>query len=75
VRWAFNAEAPVRTALTLAATSDGVNTLFFADEMGMVYAVDATTGKLRWRVRVKMFPTSVIAGLSGRPGLRADVVV
>ena len=62
VRWAFNAEAPVRTALTLAATSDGVNTLFFADEMGMVYAVDATTGKQRWRLRVKMFPTSVISG-------------
>ena len=62
VRWAFDADAPVRTALTLAAMSDGVNTLFFADEMGMVYAVDATTGKQRWRVRVKLFPTSVISG-------------
>jgi polyvinyl alcohol dehydrogenase (cytochrome) len=62
VRWAFNADAPVRTALTLAATSDGVNTLFFADEMGMVYAVDATTGKQRWNLRVKLFPTSVISG-------------
>ena len=62
VRWAFNADAPVRTALTLDATSDGINTLFFADEMGLVYAVDATTGKPRWRKRVKLFPTSVISG-------------
>ncbi len=73
VRWAFNADAPVRTALTLAATSDGANTLFFADEMGMVYAVDATTGKQRWRVRVKLFPTSVISGAIAYHGDRIYV--
>ena len=30
--------------------------------MATVYAVDATTGKLRWRERVKWFPTSIISG-------------
>jgi polyvinyl alcohol dehydrogenase (cytochrome) len=62
VRWAFGADAPIRTALTLDRTGDGVNTIFFADEMGTVYAIDATTGKQRWRERVKWFPTSVISG-------------
>ena len=62
VRWAFPADAPIRTALTLDKTPDGVSTLFFADELGMVYAVDAATGRQRWRERVKWFPTSVISG-------------
>jgi polyvinyl alcohol dehydrogenase (cytochrome) len=62
VRWSFAAEAPIRTALTLAAIGDGLNSLFFADEMGMVYALDATVGNLRWKQRVKFFPTSVISG-------------
>jgi len=62
VRWSLAAEAPIHSALTLDRTPDGVNTLFFADEMAMVYAVDATTGKLRWRERVKWFPTSIISG-------------
>jgi polyvinyl alcohol dehydrogenase (cytochrome) len=62
VRWSFKTEGPVHSALTLDATPDGVATLFFADEMASVYAVDATTGKLRWRERVKWFPTSIISG-------------
>ena len=62
VRWSFAAEAPIHSALTLDKTSDGVATLFFADEMAMVYAVDATTGRLRWRERVKWFPTSIVSG-------------
>lgn len=62
VRWSFKTEAPVHSALTLDATPDGTGTLFFADEMATVYAVDATTGKLRWRERVKWFPTSIISG-------------
>jgi polyvinyl alcohol dehydrogenase (cytochrome) len=53
VRWAFPTDGPVHSALTLDRTPDGVNTLFFADELATVYAVDATTGKPRWRERVK----------------------
>lgn len=62
VRWSFAPDAPVHSALTLDRTPDGVNTLFFADELAMVYAVDATTGELRWRQRVKWFPTSIVSG-------------
>jgi polyvinyl alcohol dehydrogenase (cytochrome) len=62
VRWSFRTDAPVHSALTLDRTPDGVPTLFFADEMATVYAVDATRGTLRWRERVKWFPTSIISG-------------
>jgi polyvinyl alcohol dehydrogenase (cytochrome) len=62
VRWSFQAEAPIHSALTLDRTPDGVDTLFFADEMAMVYAVDATKGRARWQERVKWFPTSIISG-------------
>ena len=62
VRWAFPADGPIHSALTLDRTADGLNTLFFADELATVYAVDATTGKLRWRERMKWFPTSIISG-------------
>jgi polyvinyl alcohol dehydrogenase (cytochrome) len=62
VRWSFATDAPIHSALTLDQTPDGVQTLFFADELATVYAVNATTGKLRWRERVKWFPTSIISG-------------
>jgi len=62
VRWSFKTDAPVHSSLTLDQTPDSVPTLFFADEMATVYAVDATRGTLRWRERVKWFPTSIVSG-------------
>ena len=62
VRWYFKTDAPVHSALTLGTTPDGVATLFFADETATVYAVAAASGQLRWRERVKWFPTSIISG-------------
>jgi len=62
VRWSFATDAPVHSALTLERTPDGVATLFFADELATVYAVDAVRGTLRWRERVKWFPTSIVSG-------------
>jgi len=62
VRWAYRTDAPVHSALTLDRTPDGVATLWFADEMATVHAVDATTGKPRWRERLKWFPTSIVSG-------------
>jgi len=62
VRWSLKTDAPVHSSLTLDRTPDGIATLFFADEMATVYAVDATQGTLRWRERVKWFPTSIISG-------------
>ena len=62
VRWALPTDGPVHSAITLDRTPDGVATLFFADELATVYAVDAATGQPRWRERVKWFPTSIISG-------------
>lgn len=64
VRWSLKTEAPVHSALTLDRTPDGVATLFLADEMATVYAVDAARGTVRWRERVKWFPTSIVSGPS-----------
>lgn len=62
VRWHYRAMSAVRTALTMEMGADGVPTLFFADDLGTVYAVDARGGELRWKRNVKWFPTSVLTG-------------
>ncbi len=60
VHWAFKATGGIRSALALAATPEP--TLFFADDLGSVYAVDARRGALRWRADVRLFPVSVVSG-------------
>jgi polyvinyl alcohol dehydrogenase (cytochrome) len=62
VRWRFDNDIPIRTALSLERTPDGVNTLFFADQLGGVYAVKALDGSLRWKVTVKTHPMSLLSG-------------
>ncbi len=62
VRWFLNVDSAIRNSLTLERTPDGINTVFFADELGSVYAVDATSGALRWKVSVKVHPTSIVSG-------------
>ena len=62
VRWFLNVNSAIRNSLTLERTPDGINTVFFADELGSVYAVDATSGTLRWKVSVKIHPTSIVSG-------------
>jgi polyvinyl alcohol dehydrogenase (cytochrome) len=62
VRWHLAVGGPVRTALTLERTPDGIATLFFADELGTVYGVNATTGALRWKTSVKTHPMSLTSG-------------
>lgn len=62
VRWHLAVDGAIRNALTLERTPDGINTLFFADELGTVYAVDATRGTLRWRQSVKIHPTTIVSG-------------
>jgi polyvinyl alcohol dehydrogenase (cytochrome) len=62
VRWFLDVDSAIRNSLTLERTPDGINTVFFADELGTVHAVDATTGTLRWKVSAKIHPTSVVSG-------------
>jgi polyvinyl alcohol dehydrogenase (cytochrome) len=62
VRWVFVTDIPIRTALSLERTADRIDTLFFADEFGTVYAVNAVNGALRWKVPVKTHPLSLLSG-------------
>ncbi|MGI9287700.1 MAG: PQQ-binding-like beta-propeller repeat protein [Pseudomonadales bacterium] len=62
VHWRFRANSTVRSAINLNVTSDNVPTLFFADDLGTAYAVEANTGSLRWQQSLRWFPTSVISG-------------
>jgi polyvinyl alcohol dehydrogenase (cytochrome) len=55
--WAFEAEAPVRTAITIAGRS-----AFFGDGRGNAYALDVSTGEVLWKTRVDDQPRSKIVG-------------
>ena len=62
VRWSLALDVPIRTALSLERTPDGINTLFFANELGTVFAVDASKGTLRWKASAKTHPLSIVSG-------------
>jgi virginiamycin B lyase len=62
VHWRFSADSTVRSSLNLDTTSDGKSTLYFADDMGTVYALNASNGLMRWRSSQRWFPVSVISG-------------
>jgi polyvinyl alcohol dehydrogenase (cytochrome) len=62
IRWRFAADSAVRSSLNLAVAADGKPTLFFADDLGTVYAVSANEGRLRWKQALRWFPVSVISG-------------
>ena len=62
VHWRFAANSPVRSSLNLDTTSDGKPTLFFADDLGTVYAVNANNGRMRWSSSQRWFAVSVISG-------------
>lgn len=58
--WSFTADAEVRTAPVVADV--GGWTVFFGDLNAQVYAVDADTGSLKWKVAVDPHPTARITG-------------
>lgn len=62
VRWRFRAQSTIRSALGIGLTVDKVPSLFFADDIGTVYSVDARTGTARWKRSLRLFPTTVISG-------------
>jgi len=62
IRWRFSADSSVRSSLNLDTTSDGVATLFFADDLATVYAVSASDGELLWKTSLRWFPVSLISG-------------
>jgi polyvinyl alcohol dehydrogenase (cytochrome) len=61
VHWFFDAEAGVRSAVTLARVGSG-NLAFFGDAKANVYGLDAASGKQLWKTKVDTFP---VAGITG----------
>jgi polyvinyl alcohol dehydrogenase (cytochrome) len=57
-RWSFQADAGVRTAITVGPG----NLAYFGDLRANVYAVSALTGKLVWRARASSHPYARITG-------------
>ncbi len=58
--WTFKATAEVLGGIVIEPTAHP--RLFFADRLAWVYAVDAVTGKLVWRVRADDHPSATIMG-------------
>jgi polyvinyl alcohol dehydrogenase (cytochrome) len=65
--WAFKADAPVRTAITIGpGNASGKWVAFFGDQRANVYAVDALTGEVLWKRRADDF---IGATMTGAPTL------
>ena len=61
VHWSFSAEAAARSAIVIGNVG-GVTTLYFGDDAGNVYALQAADGKLLWKRRVDAHPQARITG-------------
>ncbi len=61
--WVFKPNASVRNGITLGKPSQlSRYTAFFGDGRAFVYAVDAGTGTLLWKVNLEQFPSARITG-------------
>ncbi len=61
--WTFQADGPVKSALTLAKIAPhGDVAVFFGDQTGRVYSLDAASGALRWKKRGDAHPSARVTG-------------
>jgi polyvinyl alcohol dehydrogenase (cytochrome) len=62
--WSFHADAGVKTAVVIGENEAAPSgfTAFFGDERGVVYAVDAGSGRLLWKTRVEEHPLTRVIG-------------
>jgi polyvinyl alcohol dehydrogenase (cytochrome) len=72
IYWAFDADFPVRTAISFGPNGGGW-AIYFGDQHANAYAVDAATGKLLWKTRVDEHPAAVITGAPTLAGERLFV--
>ena len=77
VHWSFLAETGVRNAISVGALSGQRerHAAYFGDIRANVYAVDAATGELLWKVNVDAHPLAVITGAPTLHGGRLYVPV
>lgn len=59
--WAFEADYPVRTAVSIGPNGSGW-AAYFGDQHSNAYAVDAANGKLLWKTHLEEFPGAMITG-------------
>jgi polyvinyl alcohol dehydrogenase (cytochrome) len=64
VHWSFQAQAGVRSAITIGLLKPGANkyAAFFGDIHGNMYAVEAASGELLWKSSVDPHPLARITG-------------
>jgi polyvinyl alcohol dehydrogenase (cytochrome) len=62
LHWTLEADAGIRTALTLEQRPAGPLVAYFGDQAGQVYAVEAARGALLWKVKVDDHPHAAITG-------------
>jgi polyvinyl alcohol dehydrogenase (cytochrome) len=63
--WSFDAQAPARTAMTIARIGEGVAghlAAIFGDDSATVYALDAGSGKPLWKSKLDLHPDARITG-------------
>jgi polyvinyl alcohol dehydrogenase (cytochrome) len=75
LRWAFPAQAEVRTGIVVSPWASGDRAarplVFFGDVAGNAYAVSLLDGKLAWRIKADPHPATV---LTGTPTLHAGTL-
>jgi polyvinyl alcohol dehydrogenase (cytochrome) len=65
MHWRFDADAGVRSTPAIAALKGGAPSgylMYFGDFQRNVYALDAASGKLQWKVKVEDHPRGVLTG-------------
>jgi len=75
IKWHFQADGPVRTAMLVAPVDEAEpargHAVMFGDQSGGFYAVDAYDGRLLWRARPESHESTK---LTGSPGAHAGIV-
>lgn len=61
IYWAFEADFPLRTAVSIGPNGNGW-VAYFGDQHANAYAVDAASGKFLWKTHVEEFPGALITG-------------
>jgi polyvinyl alcohol dehydrogenase (cytochrome) len=62
ISWMLETEAGVRSAASVGKTLGDVLAVYFGDQAANVYAVNAESGKLLWKVKVDEYPFAAITG-------------
>ena len=70
LHWSFDADGPVRTAISIGKDQRGLSA-YFGDQRANAYGVDALSGKLLWKTHVDDHRVAVI---TGAPTLSAGVL-